>query len=492
MYTSLKLSKTISFILLALLFLNNFQQSPISNLNESPFQSAQSMNILAQDIGDSRIFWELNFSNNVHYQLDAYLMAIGEYCYIYMQDTVVSILGESEATNRCGLYRDEFDATIYPKVTELTGNPDGIIGDIDNDPKVIILISENTATYYSQYNEIQHVYSNLCEMFYIYYNNIGIIMNIAHEFCHLIWFNYEFDEVHFILEGLAEYAIYYAGYLTPYNNLSPRTSYFLNHPEDSLIWFEAELKDYGGAYLFVFYLAERFGLDFLKALVQQEIDGALGIETTLHESGYDITFNEVFLDWITALVIDCPDIEEGQYGFSKIDFQLQNTAVIDYPLVNESQALNYYGFQAYNVANSPDSFNCEISGNPSDLLGLSIAFHDVDGWHIQQSQNNGTNQQNVSGNSIDTTYVVLSYIDTPIPAGEIDFGVGPSIITNISLIISNASSIITNVELESISNQSSETDRKGSLLFLGSFSVIAIAFAIGIFAIVNKKKSVSV
>jgi len=402
------------------------------HIEASDVQSGLLPIIATQEIGSSRTFWEFNFTSNTFYELDANLMALGDYCYIYMQDSVVALLGESEATSRCNLYSDEFDTTIYPLVTELTGDPDGRIGDIDDDPRIIILLSENTASYYAQTNEIVTTYSNQCEMVYIYYNTFEIIGTIAHEFCHLIWFNYEFDEVHFVLEGLAEYATKYAGYFTQYNNLSSRTSYFLNHYEDSLVYFDIAAKDYGGAYLFTFYLAERFGLQFLRDLVQQEVDGALGIEITLQDAGYDISFNELFLDWITALVLDDTELEEGQYGFEEIDFQLTNIPMVtNLPSWNETQTLYYYGMQVREIIDPSDSFAVEV-GTSSRVIGLSIAFHDEDGWHIQKSENATSSIQGISGVSIDTAYVITTYLNLNPPSGNIDFGVGSSIEVNLA------------------------------------------------------------
>ena len=184
----------------------------------------------------NRNFWVADFDTNSHYEIEATLLVTGEHCLIYMQDSLIPQIGAAEALSRCESYQNEFDTRIYQTVIDLTGNPNGTLGDIDGDPRIVILINDNPTSYYSQYNEIVHAYSNLCEMFYINYHPFMILETIAHEFCHLIWFNYEFDEVHFILEGLAEYATYKCGYLEDNNNASRRTSYFLENSNDSLIY----------------------------------------------------------------------------------------------------------------------------------------------------------------------------------------------------------------------------------------------------------------
>ncbi|MHA2264491.1 MAG: hypothetical protein ACXAEN_19020, partial [Candidatus Thorarchaeota archaeon] len=74
--------------------------------------------IPAQDIGDNRFgdnrsFWALNLDTMEYYVVDAYLLAIGNLCYIYFEDLVISIIGEEEANARAETYRDEFDTNIY-------------------------------------------------------------------------------------------------------------------------------------------------------------------------------------------------------------------------------------------------------------------------------------------------------------------------------------------------------------------------------------------
>ncbi|MFW9806625.1 MAG: hypothetical protein ACFFFK_07850 [Candidatus Thorarchaeota archaeon] len=379
----------------------------------------------AQDIGEARTFWAKDFSTEAHYEIDATLMSIGQHCLIYFEDLLIDDLGESEVSSRSDSYRDEFDDVIYPSVTELTGNPDGRIGDVDGDPRIIILISTNEASYYSQYNEISHAYSNLCEMVYIYYDNVLILDTIAHEFCHLIWFNYEFDEVHFILEGMAEYATFYAGYLAHRANVSHRTDYFLQTPDDSLIYFDVAQKDYGGAYLFTFYLAERFGVQFLTDLVQQDVDGAQGIETELLEAGHNITFNELYLDWITALTIDQTDFADNHYGLVNMDVQIQEISQMDtIPITIEDMSIRYYGAEIIQITHPIDNFSVEISQPSFGIAGVSIAYHDLDGWHVQKNILGERVYENVTAKSIDTLYIISCIMFTEAPSGTIDFGEG--------------------------------------------------------------------
>ncbi len=428
-------------VLLGLFFLSTFFfltsssfSTPIS-MNQSLLATSPSDYTPSQTDEINRNFWAKNFDTDTHYEIESTLLASGEYCLIYMQDSIIQQVGAGVAQSNCENYRDEFDSLIYPTVVELTGNPNGTLGDIDGDPRIVILINNNYVSYYSQYNEIEYAYSNHCEMIYIYYFNGLILDTIAHEFCHLIWFNYEFDEVHFILEGLAEYATYKCGYLDADNNESCRTNDFLQNPNDPLVYFDVTAKDYGASYLFTFYLAERFGTQFLTDLVQHDDDGAQGIETALMDVGYNISFNQLYLDWITALTINELGFEDDRYGFHNLDVRIQDISVVDtLPLEIDDMEVWCYGSNIFEVTNPPDNIEVETSVPSSGKIGICVAFHDSSGWHVSQIISSNSISYHVSGTGCDSVYVIVTYFYASTPSGGIDFGTG--IFENIDISIS--------------------------------------------------------
>jgi len=378
----------------------------------------------AQEIGDNRSFWAVDTDADELYIVDAYLLAIGNLCYIYFEDLAISIIGEEEANARAEIYRDEFDIHIYQSVTDLAGDPDGTLGDVDGNPRIYILIVEHRQSYYSQSNEIPGEHSNLCEMVYICYRTNNPLNTIAHEFHHLVWFNYEFDEVHFVLEGAAEYATYYSGYL-PANNWTVRVQDFLDDIDDSFIYFEVEAQDYGASYLFAFYLAEQYGVQFLRDMVRHGDDGAVGLETALDAAGYNISFNDLYLDWMTALTIDEQGFANDRYCLRDIEATIQEYTTIDsLPYQEYDVPLYCYGSKVYHITSPLDSFSVEMSQPADGVAGISVAYRDAYGWHVQQMQKQGGAIMNVSGDSIVTAHLVVSYLFAEAPAGNIDFGSG--------------------------------------------------------------------
>ncbi len=393
----------------------------------------QMLHTPAQEVGDTKSFWAVDYDAEEYYTADAYLLAIGVHCYIYFEDLVISIIGQEEADARAATYQEEFDTNIYPRVTDLAGDPDGTLGDIDGDPRIYILIVEKRQSYYMQSNEVEGEHSNMCEMVYICYRTTYPVRTISHEFHHLIWFNYEFDEVHFILEGAAEYAMYYSGYL-PVNNWTTRVQYFFEDIDDSLIYFEVEAQDYGACYLFAFYLAEQYGEQFLRDLVQHEGDGALGLETALEAAGHNISFNDLYLDWMTALTIDQSGFADDRYCLVDIDATIQGyTTIESFPYQDDNLGLYCYGSKVFQLSSPPDTFTVEL-GQPADgISGISVAYSDASGWHVQQVQAQGRAIITVTGESITTAHVIASYLFAETPTGDIDFGSGAR--ENVQLLI---------------------------------------------------------
>ncbi|MFX1517801.1 MAG: hypothetical protein ACFFC6_15975 [Promethearchaeota archaeon] len=403
-----------------------------------------------QKVGFQRSFWIWDFTTLTHYEIDATILAIGKYCYIFMENSCISNLGESVAIAQSETIRDEFDNTTYPRVTNLAGHPDGTLGDIDGDSRIIILLCHEPVCYYSQRNEQILDYSNHCEMFYIYdrlyrWGFDRLFGAIAHEFHHLIWFNNEMDEPQFILEALAEYAMYHSGYLGSSNNLSPRVPDFLSHPEDSLLHFNIDNEegltraiDYGGGYLFAFYIAEHYGVEILQNLITEPTDGPLGIERVLRAAGYNCTFNEIYLNWITAVTIDELGFDNNLYGFKNLDARISEYNLVqELPIVNETVSLRYYGFHIHKLEFPPNNLTLKINKASDQTIGVSIAFHDTFGWHIHQNlydEGDTFGTDRLLGNSIDVAYIITTYMLNQIPIViRPNYGLGP--LTNIEISI---------------------------------------------------------
>jgi len=442
-----------------------------------------SQNIEFWDVGDQRNFWVYDFTDLNYYTINATVLAIGDFCYVFMEESCITELGEIDASELSIIIRNEFDNKIYPRVTDLAGHPNGTLGDIDGDPRIVILLSDNEMSYYSQNNEQSSEYSNECEMIYIYslLHNwpFYLFTTIAHEFHHLIWFNNEMDEAHFVLEGIADYTSYHSGYLDPYNNITNRAIQFLSHSEDSLLYFNVYNEegqnraiDYGNSYLFAFYIAEHYGVDILRNLVKEQRDGAIGIESCLQKAGFNITFNELYFNWITALTIDKLGFENNLYGFKNLDARMKNFDLItDFPALPKTLSLRFYGFHIQKFQVLPKNFAIQIKKAASQTIGTSVIIHNENGWEIYKKLHD--KPENIitdyyPADSIDEAYIITSYMLNDTPTDSIDFGVGPLIEIEISIF-----------EATPTSSSSSET-RSTTNLTSGFTNIFTFMFFLGI------------
>ncbi|NHJ48309.1 MAG: hypothetical protein FK733_11035 [Asgard group archaeon] len=394
----------------------------------------------ADSLGDQNDFWVNDPDTGDYEQVTAKLLSIGQHCYIYVDLTTITSLGETEATERSDMYSNEFDSIMYPTNLELVGHPDGNIGDVDGDPKITVLITPESygGAYFFKDDDPTHPYSNNREMFYIH-PDIGekrILSNMIHELNHLIWFNHEQDEAIIVLEGTAEYSRYKAGYLNNESfisagvaadyNLTIETNYFMSNPEGSLLYWDysitaLNIASYGRSYMFILYLSERFGEEFITDLVTIEEDGPAGIEKALQNKGLDLSFNDIFLDWITACTIDLEEFADDRYGYQTADFKISSVnPIFQLPYTSAEIKYNLYGFRVSKLYSPPNEFTVKLTNPEPYILGISVIINDNNGWSITQIISNNINDDEsyfyFSGDEINDAYIITSIIDTNTPS----------------------------------------------------------------------------
>ncbi|MBY8999954.1 MAG: hypothetical protein KGD64_03485 [Candidatus Heimdallarchaeota archaeon] len=417
--------------------ISNVTSNVSHSMKTSYCQPEEVNSYIVEQFGDQFLFWT-NIPELV--QVRGTLLAIGNWSYIYMANETIELLGENASIAKCEALSYEFDLVIYPNAIEVAGSPDGKLGDIDNDPHVTLFLApyvryfgDNSVLGYYDYKdeEVGNPYSNNREMVYVESERplVDTYCIITHELNHMIWGNNEFDEAEFLIEGLANYAVDYNEY--SFWVTDAVTTSFTNHPEISLLYFVREYgvlwdSSYGQAYLFVTYLADRFGNDFTKSLVSMDEDGAEAVEVALSQFGYELTFNEVYLDWITACTIDDTTFDGGIYGFESVDYKIQTQTgigIFSDPVEKQDMKHNYYGFDVKTTYSITDNFTFIIENPYPYALGISIAFKDVNGWNVTQYFNTEKSKQisfYVEGGDIQQAFVITSLMSPDTPE---DFGV---------------------------------------------------------------------
>ena len=399
----------------------------------------------SEQFGDQEDFWVLNIDESGYIQIHATLLSVGTYCYIYMQNSSISTLGEEQAINRCDVIKNEFDSTIYPKNYELMGHPNGTLGDIDNDLHITVLLAE-TPAYYSPHNEIEGMpYSNNREMVHVLATAgiYHIISDVCHETNHLFLFNNDLEESVFVYEGLAEFSKYYAGYLSNASflrgdmtfNTTMSTTYYSDNPEASLIFFDEAMEwyaSYGISYFFFLYISEKYGNEVIKDLIPDDsLQGPEAIEHSLLNYGYNISFSDLYLDVITTCTIDELGIYDDHYGFINADFQISSRQIVsEYPKTFNNVKHRYYSAKIKELHNLPNDFTLIVQTPEFSTrsLGIVTIIHDVNGWYVDQQILPGTNSNEYlyfTGENILEVYVITSLVNEEISYAPDRFSASP-------------------------------------------------------------------
>lgn len=212
---------------------------------------------------------------------------------------------------------------------------------VDGDPRLYVALMSDPAGaplgyFQASFTWPQHLYqeSNEREMLvvnlhkddeYDFFDEV-LIDVIAHEYLHILHHHSDPGEELWLNEALSSYAGYIAS--KPFLGSGSGRAFaksFLEAPPTGLTQWEAveeKLPKYGAAFLFVLYLAERFGEGILPALLQDKANGWSSVVNVLREYT-DVSADEVFADWVVANYF--LDFRRG-YGYRALEADLSPPA----------------------------------------------------------------------------------------------------------------------------------------------------------------------
>lgn len=268
------------------------------------------------EVGDRVEFWINEQATNTYFRSWATLRYITPHVHVWVEDGYH--VDQDDLIRSAERFEDE----TYPTNRYFFGSE--WTPGVDNDPHVSIFNGNvpGVGGYYSSADEYSHLanpYSNEREMFYInldnarpgndYYDGI-----LAHEFQHMIHWHTDRNEDTWVNEGLSELAAYLNGY-----DVGAADRIFSRTPDTQLTAWADDPNvagpHYGGSYLFMVYFLERFGDEVLRQVVASKADGIAGFDKVLAAQGLEVTFEDVFADWLIANYLDDPDLGDGRYGY---------------------------------------------------------------------------------------------------------------------------------------------------------------------------------
>jgi len=146
----------------------------------------------------------------------------------------------------------------------------------------------------------------------------SLLSTAAHEYQHLIHFNYDGDEISFVNEGLSEWAEVMNGYgrraMSYLSDVSHYNVPIFRWSEDNV----NVLDDYERAGLFTTYLEDRIGWEAVGAITRDPQSGFFTYQNALSSRG--LSFYPVLLDFHTANFLNNRSVNPA-YGYSRTDFQ---------------------------------------------------------------------------------------------------------------------------------------------------------------------------
>ncbi len=250
------------------------------------------------------------------------LVSIGNKAYFWA-DERLSIPADSyiPISNR-------LDSELYPKVTSLFGTER--TPGIDGDSRFHVFHLARLETRELGFFDSSDVYpksvfadSNENEAIYINMESLALgddvyYGTLVHELQHLIRWSKDRNEETWLDEGLSQVTEIYSGF----NSFT--VDDYLHHNNIQLNSWSYESSDiyshYGASALFVVYLWEQLGDQFIRNLAQSPYDGMAAVTDALNKHGGDHSLQTIYRDWLIAVYQNDPEVAEARYGFSKYEF----------------------------------------------------------------------------------------------------------------------------------------------------------------------------
>jgi immune inhibitor A len=230
------------------------------------------------------------------------------------------------------------------------------------------------SAYFSSWDEYPRTvyrYSNEREMIHV---NVGSTRpgsqsfngTLAHELQHMVHWHLNPHDDTWLDEGLAELA---AALAVPGHR--PNTGTFRRQPDVQLTaWSQGSQTSahYQAAYLFTRYLAQRFGEGAIAKLLAEPGRPPDTITASLSRSGYGVSFDDVFEDWLVANLLDDPAAGDGRYAHD----DLEHHAAVGLTLSPDGQpadlTVRQYGAQYIDLQGTSADADLTFAGAPSVKL----------------------------------------------------------------------------------------------------------------------------
>ncbi len=289
--------------------------------------------------GDRTSFWIADMDTRTMREVLAECVALGQHIGVWIED------GWEIAPEAVDATIETWDTVIYPTMRQVLG---GSALPLDGRVAVVHAGFSGASAYVSRANLLPtsvYAHSNQRAMIAVNLHHVQpgtdtYLGVLAHELQHLAHLAQDPSEDAWFNEGVSTLAEDVTGLATV-----QRGSQLLAQPDHPLlIWHDdpaVGARDYDASYLFLRYLADRYGLQTVAEIVQDDDHAASSIDRLLAaEEGMD----GILADWLIANLLDDPTFAGGRYGYhTRLGATVEPAPLASPPAAVTDTVANYGG-----------------------------------------------------------------------------------------------------------------------------------------------------
>ncbi len=342
----------------------------------------------SRTVGDREEFFVVENASTGRYRtVQATLQIVVPHAYYWVED---GMKVDMAALQRSA---DLFDKTIYPTNHKYFGSERS--PGLDGDARIHILNTrfQDAAGYFSSVDlHPRSLFPFSNERNIIYLNAEAIKpgtdeydADTAHEFQHLIHSYQAEQKAGWIDEGMSELAIKVNGF-----EIGGVLGTFARAPDTQLnTWAvepQASFPHYAASYLFFNYVAQRFGPDMTRAIIDAPREGVNGIQAVLDQRVPGLSFDDLFADWAVANYLNDPSVGDGKYAYAnESSFRVSNSPTLGQYPIERSARMRQYATNYYSLQPSAGDVTVYFTGTASTRLIAADAHSGQWVWYSNRA-----------------------------------------------------------------------------------------------------------
>ncbi|MBZ0309181.1 MAG: immune inhibitor A [Anaerolineae bacterium] len=314
------------------------------------------------EVGDTETFYIGGSLGTEVRQSEFVLAAAGEDVYLWVEAGMDYDQDDAETITE--VIQDQIIPTtrrLFGEEKDIDGDPHVYVFNVFNAGPGIAGLYNDTDSYpneiFDSSNEVNSLIMAVpMSDFYSY------LSTWAHEFQHLVQAGRDDSEATWYIEGVAEVGSFLA--IPEYFSTGFQTIYLQSSTGNQLNYWPgpeaSTLPYYGGSSLFLTYVVQQYGEEWLYHVANEPADDIIGYELALEAygavdplTGEIVTFNDIFADWVMANYLNDPSVGDGRYAHTLLEFspnQVQPSLEIEsLPVELTASSVKQYGTQYYRV-----------------------------------------------------------------------------------------------------------------------------------------------